>query len=305
MLRVCVRRDEGKGVRKEDGFTFLYSGRSDVRQHGVSIALGVHAARAWRSGGSEWCAVSPRILWVRLRTFHKSLFVVVGYSPTDVPEHVADAESFYTDLQAVVGNAKRGEMVVVLGDFNAHIGGNIDAWDGVTGKHLFDHETSENGYRVLDFCSFNGLVVTNTIFPHREIHQRTYQNPRTRDWHMLDLVLVNKRFRSSILDTRVFRGADIDSDHALVLSRVRLKLSTVFGKSRRRGVNVDVSGASENQLKSYRALISRALDEEEKVFQAKTTDQEWVGECSKKVFTQGRGKKVVSFGAFSKNETKN
>ena len=42
--------------------------------------------------------------------------------------------------------------------------------------------------------------------------------------HVLDYVLVNHRFRSSVLDTRVFRKTYLQFDHRLVVTRVRLKL---------------------------------------------------------------------------------
>ena len=41
----------------------------------------------------------------------------------------------------------------------------------------------------------------------------------------LNYVLVNRRFKSSDLDTRVFRETYLQSDHLLVVSRVRLKLT--------------------------------------------------------------------------------
>ena len=43
---------------------------------------------------------------------------------------------------------------------------------------------------------------------------------------MKDYILVKRKlvFISSILDTGVYRGADINSDHRLVISKVKLKL---------------------------------------------------------------------------------
>jgi hypothetical protein len=51
------------------------------------------------------------------------------------------------------------------------------------------------------------LIVSNTWFQHKPIHQLTwYRNgDRSKAGHLIDLVLVNRKFRSSLLDTRVFR----------------------------------------------------------------------------------------------------
>ena len=72
----------------------------------------------------------------------------------------------------------------------------------------------------------NNLVVTNTTFKHRPCHQYTWFHPAEggKKGHILDYILVNHRFRSSILDTRVFRNTYLQSDHRLVVSNIRLKL---------------------------------------------------------------------------------
>ena len=41
---------------------------------------------------------------------------------------------------------------------------------------------------------------------------------------MTDYVLVNRHFRTSILDIHVFRSTYVDSDHELAISTVRFKI---------------------------------------------------------------------------------
>ena len=55
-------------------------------------------------------------------------------------------------------------------------------------------------------AGFLHLIVTNTWFQHKPLHQATwYRNgDRSRPGHMLDYVLINSRFRTCVLDTRVF-----------------------------------------------------------------------------------------------------
>ena len=58
----------------------------------------------------------------------------------------------------------------------------------------------------------------------------TWRSPDGRTLNQIDHVLVNGRIRTSILDTRVMRGADVYSDHHLVRTRIRLKLARIEGK---------------------------------------------------------------------------
>ena len=109
-------------------------------------------------------------------------------------------------------------------------GNDATTWQGTIGR-FGPGELNKNGERLLDFCALNDMVVTNMLFQHRLCHQHTWFHSAqsSRSGHMLDYVLVSQQFRSSILDTRVYRKTNLESDHRLVVSKVRLKL-----KARRR-----------------------------------------------------------------------
>ena len=62
----------------------------------------------------------------------------------------------------------------------------------------------------------NELVITGPLFPHKIIHKVTWISPDGRTRNQIDHVLINKRFRKSVEDTRVYRSADLGSDHYLV-----------------------------------------------------------------------------------------
>ena len=220
VLALSEVRWPGNGSLQINENLILYSGlptqQPDNRRSGVAIALGEEAIKAWKAMGAECDPISDRLLKARFKihTGHLSVFAV--YAPTNEEAQAEASEKFYEELQEAVCGVPRQDMLVIMGDFNARVGCDDEAWHGVIGRNG-PNEKNSNGDRLLDFCALNNLVVTNTTFKHRPCHQYTWFHPAEegKKGHILDYILVNHRFRSSILDTRVFRKTYLQSDHRL------------------------------------------------------------------------------------------
>ena len=118
---------------------------------------------------------------------------------------------------------------MVQGDWNAKIGEDAyENWIGTCGRYC-NTKSNERGLRLLECASYNDLMLANTFGPHKASRRATWHSPNGKYHNQIDYIMVWKRFRSSvnIAKTRSFPGADIGSDHELVMMNFKLHLKRV------------------------------------------------------------------------------
>lgn len=78
-------------------------------------------------------------------------------------------------------------------------------------------ERSEIGYGFTYLCAFNNMAVGGTIFSHK--HEATYASPDHATENHIDYIRIAKMFRRTTVDVKSRRGADIISDHYLMIAK--------------------------------------------------------------------------------------
>jgi len=79
----------------------------------------------------------------------------------------------------------------------------------------------------MNFCLGNNLMVMNTMFFQKKANRTwTRESPDGKTRNMIEYILVNKRWKSSISVCRSFSKPDVASDHQLVITGVKIKLKT-------------------------------------------------------------------------------
>ena len=122
-------------------------------------------------------------------------------------------------------------MVISLGDFNAKIGSQFVGEEGIVGRHVLKGDRTDNGSRFVSMCEVSNMAIVSTMYPHKDIHKVTWNSPDGVTQNQIDHIIVNSKFRRSVMDVRAYRAADVESDHNLVVAKVKLKLASDFARS--------------------------------------------------------------------------
>ena len=284
-------------------YFLLYSGPKERKEQGVGLLL---SARAYNSLDGDWSAISPRLLRARFRSPQARLTMIVAYAPTLASDDAVHDE-FYDSLDSLLNTIPRHDITIPLGDFNAHIGSRAPEFRNVLGPWTNPAPRNKSGYRLLDLCAQHNLVITNTWHQHKPIHRDTFTSPDGKFTHTLDLVLNKRRHFKTILDTRVHRGARayIETDHELVVSKLRVKLTVKKRKTAPPHLNSNFLSTSERTREQFQEEMKRAYEarkeqrSHEELSNAAEINTEWLcfkdSTVSATAKTCGRSKKRMPF----------
>lgn len=222
ILGLCEVRWKNFGeTSTPDAHTLYFSGNKDKHEQGVGFLVHkdtVNAVMGCRP-------VSSRLITIRLKASPFNITIIQAYAPTSDYED-EEVEDFYDQLQKVIDQTSNKDIIVVQGDWNAKIGEDAcKNWKGICGQYC-NTETNERGLRLLEFASYNDLRLANTFGPHKASRRWTWHSPGGKYHNQIDYIMVKRRFQTSvnIAKTRSFPGADIGSDHDLVMMTFRLHL---------------------------------------------------------------------------------
>ena len=80
-------------------------------------------------------------------------------------------------LYTIKGYQKQ-EALIILGDFNARVGDDYEAWPYCLG-HFGVVKCNDNGQRLLELCSYHELCIINTFFSTKPYHRVSWRHPNS------------------------------------------------------------------------------------------------------------------------------
>ena len=104
------------------------------------------------------------------------------YAPTTKAK-AAEVECFYDDLQDLLELTPTKDMLFIIGDWNAKVGG--QEIPGITGKFGLRVQ-NEAGQRLTEFCQENALVIANTLFQQHKRRIYKWTSPDGQHQNQID-----------------------------------------------------------------------------------------------------------------------
>ncbi|XP_047500203.1 uncharacterized protein LOC125046469 [Penaeus chinensis] len=213
---------------------------------------------------------SERILTMRLNTTTCPVTLISVYAPTLMASSDTKDE-FYENLCATLLKVPPKDQVILLGDFNARVGSDYEAWPSCLGK-LNVGKVNENGQRLLEFCTRFNLCVANSFFQTKPQNKVSWRHPRSKHWHQLDLVLVRRSNLNSIKVVRSYHSADCDTDHLLVCCKVKLFPKKMFFSKAKGKPRLNTANMQDPVLVSQ---FTNLFEKEHSIIESDPAEKRW------------------------------
>nr|VZI32826.1 unnamed protein product [Spirometra erinaceieuropaei] len=214
--------EQGQLEEVSAGYAFFWSGRPRAAHRDVGVAFAIRNDTVGRLSCLPQ-GINDRLMSLRLPLWGgKFVTIISAYVPSMTsPDAVGD--KFYEDLHAFLATVLKADKLIVLGDLNARVGTDHATWRRVLGPHGL-RGSNDTGLLLLRTCAEHRLILANTYFCLPEREKATWRHPRSRQWHLLDYVLVRRRDQRDVLVTKAIADADGWTDHRLIISKMRIRL---------------------------------------------------------------------------------
>jgi endonuclease/exonuclease/phosphatase family metal-dependent hydrolase len=265
ILAIQETRWSGKGKIDKTNYTLYYAGEKKQGKNGTAFLVG----GGIRNKIMQYEAVDGRISWIRIENKQANITIINAYAPTENSKE-EEKTKFYDKLEKVCEKVKRNDILMIVGDFNAKIG-KEERNEGVAGKETIHDTTNDNGAKICDLAAATNTFIVSTQYRHKREHKITWMIPGGTEGNQIDHMLISKKWKRIIQDVRTYRGANVDSDHLLVVAKMRAKVVKQTGGSRKNGWDVEKLNHTRHNDEYKKEMRKKLETREEEV----DIDEEW------------------------------
>jgi len=156
------------------------------------------------------------------------------------------------------------QETMFVGDLNAKCGRETHFIPMIGSESIYE-SSNGNALRLISFATAKNMTISNTIFPHKNIHKVTWKSPDGTTANQIDDVIIQETIRN-------FRGADCDTDHFLVVAKFKLKLQNHKRLVKRNSTIINLEMLKNEEIQQK---YSKNVDEYVKSIELNDIDEDW------------------------------
>lgn len=172
---------------------------------------------------TEFKSTSERLSMLTIKCKNKHYTLINCHAPinADNRRNLEKVNQFWDLLESEISIIPKNNVKILLGDFNAQIG-KEKKFKNIVGEYPAHSRTNRNGERLINMCKMFQLKLMSTHFRKLPRKAKTWRHPNPNlGEFQLDHVAISKRYITEIMNVKVIRNGEFDSDHYLSKIKIR------------------------------------------------------------------------------------
>lgn len=167
-------------------------------------------------------------------------------------------------------------MKIVIGDPNAQVG-NEELFRGTTGGQSIHKISNDNGLRIVNFAIEKKMRIMSTYFTRKDTYKGTWLIPGSKETNQIDHILIDEKYANLVTNIRSYRGADANSDHFLIIAKIRkIKLKRQNKNYIKPKPKYNMNDFRRHEIaRRYRDNIYKNIDEDNGTEFSNGVDRKW------------------------------
>jgi len=83
-------------------------------------------------------------------------------------------DEFYEELSKIYEGMRKNSIKIVVADMNAKCGRESQFFPTI-GRESLHEQCKDNELRLVSFATSTGMIISSSIFPHKDIHKATWK----------------------------------------------------------------------------------------------------------------------------------
>jgi len=177
----------GEGIIDKKNHTMFYS--SDKKHH--MFGTGFIVNKNIKHLVTDFKAKTPRICKIHVRVLFFKYSCGCVNAPTEEKDD-DEKDNFCEDLNQIYEECPKRDIKIIIGDLNVKVG-QEEMYRPITRMYSLHSLSNDNGIRLLNFACSKNMVVTSTLFNHKDIHKMTWRSPDGKTFSQIDHFLIDER----------------------------------------------------------------------------------------------------------------